>query len=57
MDYEGCERRVKKSMEGMKGITSVEMDPKQSKLTVIGYVDPNKVLHRVRHQRGKKADL
>ncbi|KAM5583267.1 heavy metal-associated isoprenylated plant protein 27-like [Rosa sericea] len=57
MDCEGCERRVKKSVEGMKGVTSVEVDPKQSKLTVIGYVDPNKVLHRVRHRTGKKADL
>ncbi|KAL6222248.1 hypothetical protein ACLB2K_005640 [Fragaria x ananassa] len=57
MDCEGCERRVKKSVEGMKGVTSVEVDPKQSKLTVIGYVDPDKVLHRVRHRTGKKADL
>ncbi|KAM4118449.1 hypothetical protein ACB094_02G203700 [Castanea mollissima] len=47
MDCEGCERRVKKSVEGMKG----------SKLTVIGYVDPMKVLERVRHRTGKKAEL
>ncbi|KAM1047632.1 hypothetical protein ACFX15_026373 [Malus domestica] len=57
MDCEGCERRVKKSVQGMKGVTEVEVDPKQSKLTVIGYVDPDKVLHRVRHRTGKKAEL
>lgn len=57
MDCEGCERRVKKAVEGMKGVTQVEVEPKLSKLTVIGYVDPNKVLHRVRHRTGKKADL
>ncbi|KAE8010652.1 hypothetical protein FH972_007005 [Carpinus fangiana] len=57
MDCEGCVRRVKKSVEGMKGVTQVEVDPKQSKLTVIGYVDRNKVLERVRHRTGKKADF
>lgn len=57
MDCEGCERKVKKSVNGMKGVTSVEVDPKQSKLTVIGYVDPNKVLQRVRHRTGKKVEL
>ncbi|KAI9166046.1 hypothetical protein LWI28_025250 [Acer negundo] len=57
MDCVGCERKVKKSVLGMKGVTQVDVDPKQSKLTVIGYVDPNKVLQRVRHHTGKKAEL
>lgn len=38
-------------------MSSVEVDPKQHKLTVIGYVDPKKVLHRVRRKTGKKAEL
>lgn len=57
MDCEGCERKVKKSVEGMKGVTEVEVEPKRSKLTVVGYVDPDKVLHRVRHRTGKTADF
>ncbi|KAI3428924.1 HMA domain-containing protein [Psidium guajava] len=57
MDCEGCERRVRKSVEGMKGVSQVEVDPKQSKLTVIGYVDPGKVLRRVRHRTGKVCDF
>ncbi|KAL6514508.1 Heavy metal-associated isoprenylated plant protein 26 [Orobanche gracilis] len=57
MDCEGCERRVRKSVEGMKGVTSVELSPKQNKLTVIGYVDPDKVLARVAHRTGKKTEL
>ena len=57
IDCEGCERRVKKSVEGMKGVTKVEVERKLNKLTVIGYVDPNKVLERVRHRTGKKAEL
>ncbi|XP_071733351.1 heavy metal-associated isoprenylated plant protein 26-like [Rutidosis leptorrhynchoides] len=56
MDCEGCERRVRKSVEGMKGVSSVDVDPKKSKLTVVGYVDPDKVLHRVQHRTGKKAE-
>ena len=57
MDCEGCERRVKKSVEGMKGVTQVEVNPKQSKLTMIGYVDPHKVLERVRHRTGKRVEF
>ena len=57
IDCEGCERRVKKSVEGMKGVTKVEVERKLNKLTVIGYVDPKKVLERVRHRTGKKAEL
>ncbi|KAF8012682.1 hypothetical protein BT93_I0748 [Corymbia citriodora subsp. variegata] len=57
MDCEGCERRVRKAVEGMKGVTQVEVEPKQSKLTVTGYVDPGKVLRRVRHRTGKVCDF
>ncbi|EYU40439.1 hypothetical protein ABFS82_14G121600 [Erythranthe guttata] len=57
IDCEGCERRVRKSVEGMKGVTSVEVSPKQNKLTVIGYVVPEKVVARVAHRTGKKAEL
>jgi copper chaperone CopZ len=57
IDCKGCERRLKESVEGMKGVTQVELGPKQSKLTVIGYVDPKKVLKRVRHRMRKKAEF
>ncbi|GAB2225219.1 hypothetical protein Droror1_Dr00006010 [Drosera rotundifolia] len=57
MDCEGCEKKIRHSVEGMKGVTQVEVEPKQSKLTVIGYVDPNKVVSRVRHRTGKRAEL
>ncbi|XP_027087327.1 heavy metal-associated isoprenylated plant protein 26 [Coffea arabica] len=57
MDCEGCERKVRRSVEGMKGVSSVQIEPKQHKLTVVGYVDPNKVVARVAHRTGKKAEL
>uniref|UniRef100_A0A7C8ZRX2 HMA domain-containing protein n=2 Tax=Opuntia streptacantha TaxID=393608 RepID=A0A7C8ZRX2_OPUST len=57
IDCEGCERKVRRAVEGMKGVTQVEIDPKQYKLTVVGYVEPNKVVARVRHRTGKRAEL
>ncbi|KAL7255638.1 hypothetical protein ACSBR1_009716 [Camellia fascicularis] len=57
MDCEGCERMARKSVQGMKGVSQVEVDRKQHKLTVVGYVNPKKVLHRVRHRTGKKAEM
>jgi copper chaperone CopZ len=57
MDCEGCERKVRRSVEGMKGVSSVDIDRKTNKLTVVGYVDPGKVVSRVCHRTGKKAEL
>uniref|UniRef100_A0A5B7AV15 Putative GMFP7 family protein n=1 Tax=Davidia involucrata TaxID=16924 RepID=A0A5B7AV15_DAVIN len=57
IDCEGCERKVKRAVEGMKGVQSVDVEPKQNKLTVVGYVDPAKVVARVAHRTGKKAEL
>lgn len=44
-------------MEGMEGVTQIEIEPKQHKLTVTGYVDPKKVLARVKHRTGKRAEF
>ncbi|XP_057456543.1 heavy metal-associated isoprenylated plant protein 26-like [Lotus japonicus] len=57
MDCEGCERKVKKSVEGMKGVTQVEVERKASKVTVTGYVEPSKVVARIAHRTGKRAEL
>ena len=57
MDCEGCERKVRRAVEGMKGVTQVDVVPKHHKLTVVGYVDPAKVVARVAHRTGKKAEL
>ncbi|KAI7732091.1 hypothetical protein M8C21_029568, partial [Ambrosia artemisiifolia] len=57
IDCEGCERKVRRSVEGMKGVTSVTIEPKQHKLTVVGYVDPQKVLSRVAYRTGKRVEF
>ncbi|CAN6550147.1 unnamed protein product [Malus baccata var. baccata] len=56
MDCDGCERRVKNAVSQMKGAKQVEVDRKQSRVTVTGYVEPNKVLKRVK-RTGKKAEI
>ncbi|KAL9669677.1 hypothetical protein QQ045_007224 [Rhodiola kirilowii] len=57
MDCEGCERRVRQSVETMKRVTKVEVNTKQHKLTVMGYVEPEKVLKRVKAKTGKAAQF
>ncbi|XP_057966472.1 heavy metal-associated isoprenylated plant protein 26-like [Malania oleifera] len=57
IDCEGCERKVRRAVEGMKGVKQVQVEPKQNKLTVVGYVEPAKVVARVCHRTGKKAEL
>ncbi|XP_043701601.1 heavy metal-associated isoprenylated plant protein 21-like [Telopea speciosissima] len=56
MDCDGCERRVKHAVSSMKGVKSVDLSRKQSRVTVSGYVDPNKVLKRIK-STGKKAEF
>ncbi|XP_021911612.1 heavy metal-associated isoprenylated plant protein 21 [Carica papaya] len=56
MDCDGCERRVKHAVNTMKGVKSVEVNRKQSRVTVSGYVDPNKVLKRIK-RTGKRAEF
>ncbi|CAK9316925.1 unnamed protein product [Citrullus colocynthis] len=56
MDCDGCERRVKNAVSKMKGAKTVEINRKQSKVTVTGFVEENRVLKRVR-RTGKRAEL
>ncbi|KAE8672391.1 B3 domain-containing protein [Hibiscus syriacus] len=52
----GCERVVKNAIYKLRGIDSVEVNLEMEKLTVIGYVDRNKVLKQVR-RAGKMAEF
>ncbi|KAK4742076.1 hypothetical protein SAY87_000077 [Trapa incisa] len=44
MDCDGCARKMKSVLSGVKGAKSVDVDLKQQKVTVTGYVDAKKVL-------------
>lgn len=41
----------------MKGIRDVTIEPNAQKVTVVGYVEPNKVVARIIHRTGKRAEL
>ncbi|GLT35027.1 hypothetical protein SLA2020_095120 [Shorea laevis] len=56
MDCDGCERRVRHAVSTMKGAKWVDVNRKQSRVTVSGYVEPNKVLKRVK-STGKTAEF
>ncbi|GMJ09663.1 heavy metal associated isoprenylated plant protein 22, HEAVY METAL ASSOCIATED PROTEIN 4 [Hibiscus trionum] len=56
MDCDGCERRVKNAVSSIKGVKSVDVNRKQSRVTVTGYVEPNKVLKKVK-STGKRAEF
>ncbi|KAI3733869.1 hypothetical protein L6452_13327 [Arctium lappa] len=56
MDCDGCERRVKNAVSSLSGVKSVDVNRKQSRVTVTGYVEPNKVLKKVQ-STGKRAEM
>ncbi|XP_062028040.1 heavy metal-associated isoprenylated plant protein 30-like [Rosa rugosa] len=52
----GCERVVKHAIFKLRGIDSVEVNLPMEKVTVVGYVERNKVLKAVR-RAGKRAEF
>ncbi|CAN1191104.1 Heavy metal-associated isoprenylated plant protein 23 [Linum perenne] len=56
MDCDGCELKVKNSLSSMSGVKSVEINRKQQKVTVTGYVEPHKVLKKAK-STGKRAEI
>ncbi|KAJ7943030.1 Heavy metal-associated isoprenylated plant protein [Quillaja saponaria] len=57
MDCDGCERKVKYAVTNIKGAKSVEVNRKESRVTVTGYVEPNKVLKKIRRTGKKRAEF
>uniref|UniRef100_A0ACD5XBK7 Uncharacterized protein n=1 Tax=Avena sativa TaxID=4498 RepID=A0ACD5XBK7_AVESA len=57
IDCEGCERRVRAALRGLRGVTGVEVLPRQSKVTVSGYVDdPSRLMRRLARRTGKRVE-
>ncbi|XP_061337477.1 heavy metal-associated isoprenylated plant protein 23-like [Gastrolobium bilobum] len=56
MDCDGCELKVKKALSSLNGVKSVEINRKQQKVTVTGYVEANKILKKAK-STGKKAEI
>ncbi|KAK3012145.1 hypothetical protein RJ639_012144 [Escallonia herrerae] len=55
MDCEGCQLKVKNALSSLKGVKSVDVDLKQQKATVTGFVEAKKVLKKAQ-STGKKAE-
>ncbi|XP_047180716.1 heavy metal-associated isoprenylated plant protein 23-like [Vigna umbellata] len=56
MDCDGCVLKVKKTLSSLDGVESVEINRKQQKVTVTGYVEANKVLKKAK-STGKRAEI
>ncbi|CAH9086907.1 unnamed protein product [Cuscuta epithymum] len=56
MDCDGCELKVRNAIRRIKGVKSIDVNRKQSKVTVNGFVEPNKVLRNVK-RTGKRAEF
>jgi len=56
MDCDGCELKVKNALSSLSGVKSVEINRKQSKVSVTGYVEQRKVLKKAK-STGKKAEI
>ncbi|KAI5587990.1 hypothetical protein POPTR_005G079800v4 [Populus trichocarpa] len=56
MDCDGCELKVKKAISSLSGVKKVEINRKQQRVTVTGYVDSSKVLKKAK-STGKKAEI
>jgi len=47
----GCERKIRKSLSRFKGVHSVDVDFKQQKVTVIGFINRDQVLAAIKAKR------
>ncbi|KAI3465825.1 hypothetical protein Pfo_022488 [Paulownia fortunei] len=56
MDCAGCESKIKKALQKVKGVDDVDIDMGLQKVTVTGWADQKKVLKTVR-KTGRMAEL
>ncbi|KAK9284477.1 hypothetical protein L1049_023650 [Liquidambar formosana] len=56
MDCAGCESKIKKALQKLKGVDNIDIDMGMQKVTVTGWADQKKVLKTVR-KTGRRAEL
>ncbi|XAR49547.1 hypothetical protein NMG60_11032788 [Bertholletia excelsa] len=56
MDCGGCESKVRKALQKLKGVDSIDIDMAMQKVTVTGSIDQKKALKTVR-KTGRRAEL
>ncbi|XP_074563827.1 heavy metal-associated isoprenylated plant protein 20-like [Curcuma longa] len=55
MDCDGCERKVKHAAKSVRGVTSVVVNRKISRVTVTGHIEAKDVIRKITNA-GKKAE-
>ncbi|KAH7675017.1 Copper chaperone domain-containing protein [Dioscorea alata] len=56
MHCQACEKSVLKALNKFKGVDTVMIDRDRNKATVIGQIEPEKVLKKLRRKQEKKFD-
>ncbi|XP_031106653.1 heavy metal-associated isoprenylated plant protein 28 [Ipomoea triloba] len=56
MDCGGCESKIRKALQKLKGVDEVDIDMTMQKVTVTGWADQKKVLKTVR-KTGRRAEI
>ncbi|KAF8697387.1 hypothetical protein HU200_035983 [Digitaria exilis] len=56
MDCDGCEIKVRNTLARLRGVESVEINRKQQKVTVQGFVEPQRVLRRAQSTK-KRVEM
>ncbi|KAJ3685139.1 hypothetical protein LUZ61_014303 [Rhynchospora tenuis] len=56
MDCDGCQSKVRKSLEKIRGVDNIDIDMQSQKVTVTGSIDQKKILKAVR-RTGRRAVL
>ncbi|XP_057773736.1 heavy metal-associated isoprenylated plant protein 19-like [Salvia miltiorrhiza] len=57
MHCNACERRVAKAISKLKGVETLMTDMANDRVVVIGRINPEKVLKKLKKKTGKKVEL
>ncbi|CAN6268434.1 unnamed protein product [Urochloa humidicola] len=57
MHCDACERKVRRTINKVEGVETVEIDREENKVTVTGDFEPEKVVKKIKKKTGKKAEI
>nr|CAB3485039.1 unnamed protein product [Digitaria exilis] len=57
MHCDACERKVRRVVNKVEGVETVEIDREENKVTVTGDFEPEKVVKKIKRKTGKRAEI
>ncbi|CAL5031182.1 unnamed protein product [Urochloa decumbens] len=57
MHCDACERKVRRTINKVEGVETVDIDREENKVKVTGDFDPEKVVKKIKKKTGKKAEI